>query len=173
MFSVSVPKPGRRFVWMLLAVGCFAAVALAQDAGNCTVHDVSTRPDCPSAIAFFQKLQIAVRAGNKAQLASMVNYPLRAGLSGKKIQIRTRTQFLKDYAKLFTPGVVCAITSAKDSEVWGNYQGFMIGKGVIWWDQIIPVIPASIKDRNVVSSNYPFKIITINNEDVMVPGCEH
>ena len=27
--------------------------------------------------------------------------------------------------------------------MWGNYQGFMVGNGVIWWDA---VIPASVKE---------------------------
>ncbi len=163
----------RRIAWMVLSVTCFAATALAQDAGNCMARDASTRPDCPEAIAFLLKLQVAVNAGDKAQVASMVNYPLRAGLNGKNVQIRTRAQFLKDYPKLFTPQVICAITSARNSDVWGNYQGFMIGNGVIWWDQIVPTIPPSIKSRDVDSGNYPFKIITINNESVMVSGCKH
>ena len=47
---------------------------------------------------------------------------------------------------------MCAIDSAKTSDVWGNYQGFMIGNGVIWWDQ---VIPASAKNPNLESVNYP------------------
>ena len=72
------------------------------------------------------------------------------------------------YSQLFTPASGCAIKAAKTSDVWGNYQGFMVGSGVIWWDQIIP---ASVKNPDLNSGNYPFKIIAINNQDVMVPGC--
>lgn len=168
MFSVSISKYGRRFVWMLLAISCFGAVALAQDTGNCTSHDASTRPDCPDAIAFFQKLQMAVKAGDKAQLASMVSYPLRTSQHGQRVQIRNRQQLLQAYSQVFKPAVECAIKAAKPSAVWGNYQGFMVGNGVIWWDQIIP---ASVKNPQPNSGKYPFKIIAVNNQDISVPGC--
>lgn len=168
MFPVSIPKFVRRLVWVLLAIGCLAAVALAQDTGNCTSHDASTRPDCPDAIVFFQRLQGAVKAGDKAQLASMVSYPLRTSQHGQRVNLRNRQQFLQAYSQLFTPAIVCAIEAAKPSDVWGNYQGFMVGQGVIWWDEIIP---SSVKNPEPSSGKYPFKIIAINNQDISAPGC--
>ncbi len=168
MFSVSVLKCGRGFVWSMLAVGCFAAMALAQDAGNCTSHDASTRPACAEAIAFFQKLQVAVKAGDKAQVASMVSYPMRTSQHGQRVKIRSRQQFLQAYSQVFTPQVICAVEAAKPSDVWGNYQGFMVGQGVIWWDQIIPT---SVKNPQPDSTKYPFKIIAVNHQDVSVPAC--
>jgi hypothetical protein len=168
MLSASVSECGERFVWMLLAVCCLAGVALAQDAGNCTSHDAATRPDCPDAIVFFQKLQAAVKAGDKAQLASMVNFPLRTSRHGQGVKMRHRQQFLQAYSQVFTPAVICAVEAAKPSDVWGNYQGFMVGRGVIWWDQIIP---ASVKNPQPDSGKYPFKIIAVNNQDISVAGC--
>jgi hypothetical protein len=157
-----------RLLRILIVLACLACASIAQDVGNCTVHDPSTRPDCPGAIAFFQKMQAAVNASEKDRLASMVSYPMHAMQNGKRIQVRTRQQFLSQYPRLFTPAVVCAIKTAKASDVWGNYQGFMVGGGVIWWDA---VIPASVKNPRSDSGNYPFKIISINNENVMSPGC--
>ena len=153
-------------IFTVLAI--LTCASIAQDVGNCTVHDPSTRTDCPGAIAFFQKLQTAVNGGDKNQLASMVSYPMHAMQNGKRIQVRTRQQFLSQYPKLFTPAVLCAIKAAKDSDVWGNYQGFMVGSGVIWWDA---VIPASVKNPQTDSGKYPFKIISINSENVMAQGC--
>lgn len=170
MFLTSSVRLAYRALLIVLVIACTAAASAAHDTGNCTVHDASTRPDCAGAVGFFQKIQAAVKAGDKKQLASMVRYPLRANLQGKRLQIRSRSQFLKDYSQLFSPGVVCVIEAAKDSDVWGNYQGFMIGNGAIWWDQIIP---SSEKNPNLESSNYPFKIITLNNEGATVPGCQH
>lgn len=158
----------RHSVCLVIGVACLAALSMAQEPGNCITHDPSTRPDCPGAIAFFQKLQAAVNAGAENQLASMVGYPMHAMQNGKRIQLRTRQQFLNQYQKLFNPAVVCAIKNAKDSDVWGNYQGFMVGNGVIWWDA---VIPASVKNPQPDSGKYPFKVISINNENVTAPGC--
>ncbi len=168
MFSFPIPRLVQRFVWVLPAIACFAALALAQDTGNCTSHDASTRPDCPDAIAFFQRLQAAVKVGDKAQLASMVSYPLRTSQHGHRVKIRNRQQFLQAYSQVFSAPVICAVEAAEPSDVWGNYQGFMVGNGVIWSDQIIP---ASVKNAEPDSGKYPFKIIAINNQDVSVSAC--
>jgi hypothetical protein len=168
MLPTSLAQLLRRSLCIVLGFACLAALSVAQEPGNCTVHDPSARPDCPGAVAFFHKLQTAVNAGEKNQLAAMVSYPMHTMQNGKTIQVRTRQQFLSQYPKLFTPAVVCAIKTAKDSDVWGNYQGFMVGGGVIWWDA---VIPASVKNPQPDSGKYPFKIISINNGNVMSPGC--
>jgi hypothetical protein len=98
----------------------------------------------------------------------MVNFPLRTSQHGQRVRIRNWQQFLQAYSQVFTPQVICAVEAAKPSDVWGNYQGFMVGQGVIWWDQIIP---ASVKNPQPDSGKYPFKIIAVNNQDVSVPGC--
>jgi hypothetical protein len=168
MFSTSLLRLAQRSLCIAIAIACLAELSLARETGNCTTREAATRPDCPAAIDFFQRLQAAVNAGDKNKLASMLSYPMRAALHGKRVQIRNRQQFLEKYSQLFNPAVVCAIKSAKDSDVWGNYQGFMIGSGVIWWDA---VIPSSVKNPQPASGKYPFKIISLNNEGVMTPGC--
>jgi hypothetical protein len=168
MFPTSPVRLAYRSLCIVVAITCLTGASKAQETGNCTAHDASSRPDCPGAIAFFDKLQAAVNAGDKSGLASMVSYPMRASQNGKRIQIRSRQQFLQKYSQLFNPAVICAIKSAKDSNVWGNYQGFMIGRGVIWWDA---VIPASVKNPQPDFGKYPFKIISINSQYVMAPGC--
>jgi hypothetical protein len=168
MFSTSLVRLVRHSTCLAIAIACLAGSSLAQETGNCTTREPATRPDCPGAIAFFQKLQAAVSAGDKTTLASMVSYPMRTAQNGKRVEIRTRQQFLQKYPRLFNPAVVCAIKSAKDSDVWGNYRGFMVGSGVIWWDA---VIPASVKNPQSDPGRYPFKIIAINSQNVMASGC--
>lgn len=168
MSSTSLVRLARCSLRIAIAIACLAGLSLAQESGNCTLREPATRPDCPGAIGFFQQLQTAVRTGNKTALASMVSYPMRATHNGKRIQIRTRQQFLQMYPQLFNRAVVCAIKKAKDSDVWGNYQGFMIGNGVIWWDA---VIPNPVKNPQPDAGKYPFKIISLNNESVRTPGC--
>jgi len=50
----------------------------------------------------------------------------------------------------------------------GNYQGFMVGSGAMWWDRILA---ASETHPEQNAEKYPFKIISVNNLDVAVPGC--
>lgn len=168
MSSTSLVRLARYSLRIAIAIACLAGLSLAQETGNCTTREPATRSDCPGAIVFFQQVQAAVTTGNKTALASMVSYPMRAALNGKRVQIRTRHQFLQMYPQLFNRTVVCAIKSAKDSDVWGNYQGFMVGNGVIWWDA---VIPTAGKNPQPDSGTYPFKIISLNNESVTTPEC--
>ena len=69
----------------------------------------------------------------------MVRYPLRSAYpDGTATVFKTKSQLLAEYDTVFTPGVRCAIQSATLSDVWGNWRGFTISAGAIWWDHDIP-----------------------------------
>jgi hypothetical protein len=130
----------------------------AAPTGNCTHHpDPSTRPDCPGAIAFLAKFQDALKQNDHAAVAALVNYPLLA-TPDKKIHIRSRAQLLANYDSVFNPEVRAAILKATADDVWGNSRGFMVGRGVIWFDAIVP---ASQSAPGNAKKN-PFKIISVN-----------
>ena len=152
-------------------VYCLALTSLAQqETGNCGKENGARRPDCEQAIRFFRQMQSAVKLDQQDKIASMTNFPLRTSLNGKRTLIRSKQQFLNDYSQIFNDAVRCAIDAAVESDVWGNYQGFMVGRGVIWWDRIIP---SSEPHPEQNRAKYPFKIITVNNGDALVPGCAH
>jgi len=125
--------------------------------GNCTHPDPSTRPDCPDAIAFLGKFQDALKRNDHEAVASLVNYPLLA-TPDKKIHVRSRGQLLANYDSVFNPQVRAAILQATADDVWGNYRGFMVGRGVIWFDAVI----SSDKSVPGDTTKYPFKVITVN-----------
>ena len=148
---------------LLLALALWApAFAHAQPGkavptGNCTHPDPSTRPDCPDAIAFLAKFQDALKRNDHAAVAALVNYPLLA-TPDKKIHIRSRAQLLANYDGVFNPEVRAAILKATADDVWGNARGFMVGRGVIWFDAIVPAGPSAPGN----AKKYPFKIISVN-----------
>jgi hypothetical protein len=85
-------------------------------------------------------LQELVRSGDKQAIESEVSYPLRVNKSanGKPTHtfIRTPQQFTAAYARLFTEEVKSAILSPTAIPcVFGNYQGFMIGNGKLWFQE--------------------------------------
>jgi hypothetical protein len=129
----------------------------AAPTGNCTHRDPSTRPDCPDAIAFLATFQDALKRNDHEAVAALVNYPLLA-TPDKKIHVRSRGQLLANYESVFNPQVRAAILQATADDVWGNYRGFMVGRGVIWFDAVIPD-SKSIPDE---TAKYPFKVITVN-----------
>ncbi len=161
---------GRRIATYIFLALC-SLNAYADDAGNCTAKDTSTRPDCPQAIAFFERLQTAVKQDARDQVASMVSFPMRTALAGKRVLIRSRQQFLANYDRIFTPAVRCALLHADRSSVWGRDQGFTFADGTIWWDGIIPPGDKTPPDAPDYWSKFPMKIITVNNQSVSAPGC--
>ena len=137
--------------------------ALAQE-GNCTKIDSSTRPDCPQAIAFFRHFQLAFKDNDRQSIASMVHYPLRTSKQKKTIYIHNKQQFFAEYDQIFDPGVRCEILRAQENNVWGNWQGFMIGQDAIWFDGIIPPNEKPDITAKDYWQKHPIKIITVNND---------
>lgn len=126
--------------------------------GNCIHPGPATRPDCPDAIAFLAKFQAALKSNDHQAAASLVNYPLRA----IPHNIRSRSQLLANFDRIFNPQVRSAILAATPDDVWGNYRGFMIGRGVIWFDGIIPSKAHPNPSAPDYWKKYPFKLITVN-----------
>jgi hypothetical protein len=140
---------------------CSPALSRAQQskavsAGNCTHPDPSTRPDCPGAIAFLAKFQDALKRNDREAVASLVNYPLLA-TEGGTTHIRSHAQFLANYDRVFNPQVRVAILKATADDVWGNSRGFMVGRGVIWFDGIIPKMRTPIFQRQAMRRSTPSK----------------
>lgn len=149
---------------ILLAIFLSPFRAFSQD-GNCAKQDSSSRPDCSGAIAFFDGVQTALKRDDRKALASMIHYPLRANLKGHRVYILNRDELLSHFDELFDGSVRSAVLKATDQDVWGNWQGFMIGHGAIWFDAIIPRGEKPDPKAADYWTKYPFKIITINNGD--------
>jgi hypothetical protein len=133
----------------------------AASDGNCTHPDPATRPECPGAIAFLAKFQDALKRRDREAAASLVRYPLLV-TAGGKMHIRSRSQLLANYQRVFTAPVRAAILKANADDVWGNANGFMVGGGVIWFDAIIPRNEQPDVSAPDYWKKYPFKIITVN-----------
>lgn len=93
----------------------------------------------------------------------MIHYPLLATSDGKKTRIRTEKELLARFDQVFDSGVKCAIQAASANDVWGNWQGFMVGDGAVWFDAVIP--PNEKPDAKALdAASYPFKIKTVNHD---------
>jgi hypothetical protein len=137
---------------LFLLIACCASAQQPASTGNCTHKDVSTRPDCPAAIAFLNKLQSAVRSNDHNAVAALVRYPLLTPRHGRVYRIRSRAQLLANFNRVFRPEIRQTILSAGPDDVWGNGQGFMIGQGAIWFDG--------------VPQDGKYKLITVNQATV-------
>jgi hypothetical protein len=152
---------------VLLPLTCFvglatlgAMLALVSVAGA-SEKPTCTLPDCDQAKAFFTKIQKAIDADQRQEVAGMVRYPLHSYHNGKATVIKTKADLLARYDTVFSSGARCAVTTATLDDVWGNWRGFTISAGVIWWDRIIPNSAASVQPSDL--SKYPFGVYGVNH----------
>jgi hypothetical protein len=82
---------------------------------------------------FLLALQAAVAAGDRAAVAAMVAYPLRATIAGEPVTIGAAADFLAPYGRLLTPAVVPAIERQSYAPLFANAEGVMIGDGESWF----------------------------------------
>jgi hypothetical protein len=154
----------------LLALVCIpasfgqSAGAGANDAGNCTLKDDSTRPDCPQALEFFLRFQSALRRDDRLALIGMVHFPLLTSVSKSLAHVRSKEQLLANYDLVFSPDVRCMVLAATVKDVWGNYQGFSITQGTIWFESIVPSGDTTDVNAHDYWTKFPIKLITVNND---------
>lgn len=158
------------FVCVLLTVLPIALAA--QDTGppppSCRFQDDPA--DCKDAFTFFHKLKAAVSANQRDLVARMVWYPLEVYIDDKRVRIAGPQALLAHYNEIINPAERCAISTVEDTDVWGNWQGYTIDRGAIWWDKL-----ASKKDekpgQDIDWTKIPFKIKRFNNLNVMTQAC--
>lgn len=136
-------------ILLLLVVATGTSSAAADNAGADICNNQS-RPDCGQAVTFFEKFQKALSHNDRAAIESMMHFPLRVMLRGKKALIKNKAQLMSEYDLVFDSAVRCAVAHAKPADVWGNWQGFTVSNGVAWWERS-------------PSPGSSFKIITVNN----------
>jgi hypothetical protein len=108
-------------------------------------------------------MHAALEKDDHQALALLIHYPLRATIDHKPTLIRDQQQFLAHFDDIFSKGVRCEVLSASEKDVWGNWQGFTVGAGAIWFDSIIRAAEHPDPKAQDYWKKYPFKIITINN----------
>jgi hypothetical protein len=152
----------RRLFPGLLVATLLLAPAEAQT-GNCTQTNVATRPDCPGALIFFRSFQSALQKNDRQTVASLISYPVLTSINRRRVHLRNQAQLLAHFDDIFDSGVRCAILNATEKDVWGNWQGFTVGGGAVWFDGIIPAGERPDTRAPDYWTRYPFKIKTINN----------
>jgi hypothetical protein len=88
-----------------------------------------------ASVDFMTELQRLVKAGDRAGLADLANYPLRVNISvSRHLVIKDRAAFLKGFDQIYPAPVIQAILAADPRDVSCSYQGIMLGNGILWAD---------------------------------------
>lgn len=83
--------------------------------------------------SFFDALQSAVRAGRNDELAELIGYPLTVRRSSGALVIPDRAKFLSDPDAVFTKSVREQVLAQRFEDLFANWQGVMVGRGVLWF----------------------------------------
>jgi hypothetical protein len=146
---------------VVLAVSAMAINAVGQSAATpesaCGSETAESRlKDAPKAMAFFEKLRAAVERNDRKAVAEMVHFPLRVN---GKYRVANRKEFLRLYDRVFDAKVREAINQQRSECIFGNWQGFMAGRGDVWFEY-------RLKDPN-------FKVIAVNNHSWRADAAEN
>jgi len=146
---------------VLLAVSAMAVNAVGQSAATpesaCGSETAESRlKDSPKAMAFFEKLRAAVERNDRNAVAEMVHFPLRVN---GKYKVANRKEFLHVYHRVFDVKVRKAIKQQRTECIFGNWQGFMAGRGDVWFEY-------TLKDTD-------FKVIAVNNDSWGAGTADH
>lgn len=130
----------RKMLIALVSAVCLSAgsagLAGAQTAAEVNGNLDSLFGDHKAYEQFFTKLKKAVADGDKQTVASMVDHPFKARISGKAVTIRDAAHFAADYDKVFTAKVKEAVAKQTYPNLFANWQGVMIGDGELWFNGI-------------------------------------
>jgi hypothetical protein len=107
----------------------------------------SRQKDVPKAMDFFEKLRAAVERNDRNAVAEMVHFPLRVN---GQYRVANPNAFLRVYNWVFDANVRAAIKQQRTECIFGNWQGFMAGRGDVWFEY-------ALNDPN-------FKVIAVNND---------
>jgi hypothetical protein len=148
----------QRMVMPAAAAFLLALTALAQapsqDAPSGCSGDTVDRMGpqiAEQARSFLARLKAAVEANKKADVASMVMFPLRWNVQGRRTTIPSRAAFLRKYDQIMNANVKSKISDEKSSRcLFVNYRGFMIGDGEVWIREASPGV---------------LKIVTVNQTE--------
>jgi hypothetical protein len=143
---VSHTRRGRCFVgvaaWvaaiLLTIFGPAQKASSAQTKSTCgqsTVEDAWGANFASEAKLFLDQLQRVVRDKDKAKLASLIEYPVRINVGSHHSEIASEKEFLRKYSSVLTPDMVREVLAQMPDCLFGNSQGVMIGRGVIWFQR--------------------------------------
>ena len=117
----------RRILLVSLVIACASARrGSAQRFTTLGVRDADV-------LAYFQKLQQAVRNNDRSAVAGLVNYPVRVNRGPKSHSlIANRTDLLKQYDQVFPATIRQGILEQQPAMLSGTAQGIAVQRGTVW-----------------------------------------
>lgn len=125
-------------LWPGALVSAGAAILLALSPINATAQLSGSAPfssagtTAEAVTDFLKRLQSAVAADRRKEVAGLVQYPVPAWTGKKTVNLRSQKELLANYDAIFTPQLKASIAAAKVENSWANWQGVMWEQGRFW-----------------------------------------
>ena len=76
----------------------------------------------------------SLKNGDKQEVASCISFPIQVSVKGKVQTLQNKQQLLATYSDVFHRDFVAAVSGCPPRNLWNNYQGLMLGNGLIWFN---------------------------------------
>lgn len=134
------------FLAAYLSAGCFGPAfaqsneaSAASECGGGTTVDTLGPEKAKLARTFLSELKTAVELDQRSKVANMIRFPVPVGTPKRRLQIKDREEFLYNYEPIVTSKVKATLANEVSSKcLFANWQGFMVGDGEVWFDEISP-----------------------------------
>jgi hypothetical protein len=104
----------------------------------------------------FECLKIAIAHGDSAAVAQLVAYPLRVNRTIRlHSDVDSKARLLRQYRAIFTDSVQRAILAQDADSLFFNWQGTMVGDGVVWISTVCGPRNDSSCHDGIVTVNLP------------------
>ncbi len=98
--------------------------------------------------SFFRKAKNAILNNDKTWLSQNIDYPINVRIAKKYVTVNSPQKFIANYSKIITEEYKAKAKDACICNIFANWQGAMIGHGMVWINE---------------SKSQKLKIIAINN----------
>jgi hypothetical protein len=97
-----------------------------------------------------------VRAGDRAAVSALVEFPLEASVAGVHQRVRSRRVFEKHYDSIICKRVADVILAQQFESLFANWRGLMIGRGEVWFGGICEDRKCTAHQVRIIAINGPF-----------------
>lgn len=111
-------QPGLILVLVLVLAGTVGAAGPTKD--ECALAGIKSPEQLTS---FVKNLQKALKNGDKAAVAAMVNYPIEVELNGASVSIEEKTAFIQNYEAILTKEVQTSVLETNVDDIIVNRRG--------------------------------------------------
>jgi hypothetical protein len=110
----------------------------------------------PSDKAFFEQIQTAVLADDVEWFANAISYPILIRMNKEEFPVADKEAFKRHAKLVFSNSLKSTLRRQSRDSLFKNWQGIMIGRGEIWFSQVV---------EKTKGKDWVYRVIAMNPSD--------